>query len=412
MTTNTNTKVSRKRSMGGVQLGIDLPLLIAIIFLVLFGLVMVFSASWELSYFEYQGSHTRMFTRQVVFMLVGLVAAAAVTFIDYHHYRRLAIVGMGLTVLALLVVLIVREVRFNATRTIYDGSIMPSEAAKLTIILYLCVWLYSKRHQLNQISFGLFPLGIIIGVVGGLILAQPDVSAVATLVVIGGVLFFLAGGDLKQIFILLMIAILFGWLIVQIQPTARTRMADYFEGLRSPTEASFHVRRSIESFVRGGVFGAGIDNAETKLISLPVPPTDSIFAVVAEETGLLGTTFLISMYLIVAWRGMKISQNAPDMLGQLLAAGLTFWLVMEALINMSMMVGLLPFAGNALPFISLGGSSLVVSLTSIGILMNISRLSKAPERSKERKGNAFDGLRRGNRRGDLSRAGRASGTRR
>ncbi len=411
MTTINQTKVSRKRSMGGIQLGIDIPLLVAIIFLVLFGLVMVFSASWELSYFEYEGSHTRMFTRQVIFMLIGLVTAVFATYFDYHRYRRWAIVGMGATVMALLIVLIVREVRFNATRTIYDGSVMPSEAAKLAIILYLCVWLYAKRHQLNQISFGLFPLGGIIGVVGGLILAQPDVSAVATLVVLGGVLFFLAGGDLKQIFILLMIAILFGWLIVQLQPTARTRMADYFEGLRSPTEASFHVRRSIESFVRGGVFGAGIDNAETKLISLPVPPTDSIFAVVAEETGLVGTTFLIAMYIVVAWRGMKIAQNAPDMLGQLLAAGLTFWLVMEAVINMSMMVGLLPFAGNALPFISLGGSSLVVSLTSIGILMNISRLSKVKEGQKERKVYASDGLRRGNRRGNLSRTGRAAGTR-
>ncbi len=411
MTAMNQTSVKRKRSMGGLHLGVDLPLMVVTIFLVLFGLVMVFSASWELSYYEYEGSHTAMFTRQLTFMAIGLAAAVAVSFFDYHHYRRLAVVGMGGTILALLVVLIVREVRFNATRTIYEGSIMPSEAAKLAVILYLCVWLYAKRHQLNQISFGLFPLGGIIGVVGGLILAQPDVSAVATLVLLGGVLFFLAGGDLKQIFILLMIAILIGWLIVQVQPTARVRMADYFEGLRNPTEASFHVRRSIESFVRGGVFGAGIDNAETKLISLPVPPTDSIFAVVAEETGLLGTTFLISMYAVLAWRGMKIAQNAPDMLGQLLAAGLTFWMVIEAVINMAMMVGLLPFAGNALPFISLGGSNLVVSLTSIGILMNISRLSKAQEGQKERKVYASDGLSRRNRGRDLSRTGRIASPR-
>lgn len=411
MTTMNQSNTSRKRSMGGLQLGVDLPLLIATIFLVLFGLVMVFSASWELSYYEYEGSHTEMFTRQLIFMLIGVAAAVVVSFVNYHHYRRWAVVGMGGTILALLVVLIVREVRFNATRTIYEGSIMPSEAAKLAVILYLCVWLYSKRNQLNQISFGLFPLGGIIGVVGGLILAQPDVSAVATLVVLGGVLFFLAGGDLKQIFILLMIAILIGWLIVQLQPTARTRMADYFEGLRSPTQASFHVRRSIESFVRGGVFGTGIDNAETKLISLPVPPTDSIFAVVAEETGLVGTTFLIGLYAVMAWRGMKIAQNAPDMLGQLLAAGLTFWIVMEAIINMAMMVGLLPFAGNALPFISLGGSNLVVSLTSIGILMNVARLSKAPDVQKERKVYASDGLSRRDRRRNLPRTGRAASPR-
>ena len=412
MTTFNSTTPKRKRSSSGIHLGIDMPLLVATIFLVLFGLVMVFSASWEISYFQYEGSHTRMFERQLIFMVVGVILATAISFVDYHRYRRWSIVGMGVTVAALLGVLIVREVRFNATRTLYEGSIMPSEAAKLMIIIYLCVWLYAKRHQINQISFGIIPLGLIIGVLGGLIMAQPDVSAVATLVIIGGILFFLAGGDLKQIFILLMVTVMIGWATVQLQPTARTRMADYYEGLRSPTEASFHVRRSIEAFVRGGVFGAGIDNAETKLISLPVPPTDSIFAVVAEETGLIGTTLLIGLYMVVTWRGMKIAKNAPDMLGQLLAAGLTFWLVMEALINMSMMVGLFPFAGNALPLISLGGSNLIVSLVAIGILMNISRLSKVPEGQKERTTYAPDGFRRSDRRRNQPRPGSVASTRR
>lgn len=412
MTTLNHPSPKRKRSIGGIDLGVDMPLVVTTFFLILFGLVMVFSASWEISYFEYQGSHTRMFERQLMFVAVGLLGAVILSFLDYHHYKRLAIFGMGITVAALLGVLIVREVRFNATRTLYEGSVMPSEAAKLMIIIYLCVWLYAKRHQINQISFGLIPLGVIIGVLGGLIMLQPDVSAVATLVLIGGILFFVAGGDLKQIFILLGVTILIGWVVVQLQPTAKIRMADYSEGLRSPTAASFHVRRSIESFVRGGVFGAGIDNAETKLISLPVPPTDSIFAVVAEETGLLGTTILIGLYMVLTWRGMKIAQNAPDMLGQLLASGLTFWLVTEALINMSMMVGLFPFAGNALPFISLGGSNLIVSLAAVGILMNISRLSNQPERQKERIEHAPDGFSRSDRRRDQSRPGRVTRARR
>ena len=178
-----------------------------------------------------------------------------------------------------------------------------------------------------------------------------------------------------------MIAILFGWGVVQIQPTARVRMADYTEGLRSPSASSYHVRRSIESFARGGIFGVGIGNADTKLLGLPVPPTDSIFAVIAEETGLVGTTALLSLYVLLILRGMHISRNAPDMLGSLLAAGLTFWIALEALINMAMMVGLLPFAGNALPFISLGGSNLVVTLASMGILMNISRETNASLRN-------------------------------
>lgn len=411
MTSAYQAKPVRKRGVGGINLGVDPWLLGAVLLLVLFGLVMVFSASWELSYFEY-GSHTTMFFRQFQFLLLGIGAAVFVTFVDYHRYRQWALPIIGVTVVGLLAVLVLKNVRFNATRTLYEGSGMPSELAKLAIILYLCVWLYSKRHQLNDLSFGLVPLAVMIGAVGGLILLQPDVSAAFTLVLIGGILFFAAGGDLKQIFILLMSAILVGWLVVQLQPTARTRMADYFDGLRNPTQASFHVRRSIEAFVRGGLLGTGIDKSVTKLQGLPVPPTDSIFAVVAEETGLLGTTSLIGLYVILTWRGMKIAKEAPDMLGQLMATGLTFWLVTEAVINMAMMVGLLPFAGNALPFISLGGSNLVVSLVSVGILMNISRLSKEKAGSNERMEYASDGLRRGNRRGDLSSAGRGASARR
>jgi cell division protein FtsW len=391
-----------------VQLGLDVPLLLATITLTIFGLVMVFSASWDFSYIIHD-SNTYMFGRQALFAVLGILSAVLAYFLDYHHWRRLALPMMAVTVIALGAVFLVNEVRYGAARTLSEGSFMPSEAAKLVTIIYLSVWLYAKRNQINKIGFGLFPLGVIIGIMGGLILAQPDISAVITLVILGGILFFLAGGELRQIFILLMIVVLMGWVIVQVQPTAKQRIADYYNGLQDPTSASYHVQRSIEAFSRGGFFGVGIGNAQTKLTGLPVPPTDSVFAVVAEETGVLGTTVLIGFYVLVAVRGMKVSREAPDMLGALLAAGLTFWIILEALINMAMMVGLLPFAGNALPFISLGGSNLMVTLFSIGIIMNISRLSKMPEAANERNQHAFDGISRSNRRRDQSRAGSASG---
>jgi cell division protein FtsW len=391
-----------------VQLGLDVSLLLATITLTIFGLVMVYSASWDFSYIIHD-SNTYMFGRQALFAVLGILAAVIAYFLDYHHWRRLALPMMAITVIALGAVFFVNEVRYGAARTLSSGSLMPSEAAKLVTIIYLSVWLYAKRNQINKIGFGLFPLGVIIGVMGGLILAQPDISAVITLVILGGILFFLAGGELRQIFILMMIVILMGWVIVQVQPTAKQRVADYYNGLQDPTSASYHVQRSIEAFSRGGFFGVGIGNAQTKLTGLPVPPTDSVFAVVAEETGVFGTSVLIGLYVLVAVRGMKVSREAPDMLGALLAAGLTFWIILEALINMAMMVGLLPFAGNALPFISLGGSNLVVTLFSIGIIMNISRLSKMPESRNERNQHAFDGVSRSNRRRDQSRAGSPSG---
>ncbi|MBN2045662.1 MAG: FtsW/RodA/SpoVE family cell cycle protein [Anaerolineales bacterium] len=411
MTTTYQAKPVRKRGVGGIQLGIDPVLLIAIVFLVLFGLVMVFSASWEMSYYEYEGSHTKMFTRQLIFTLVGVAAAFVAAYFDYHNFRRLALLLMGATVGLLILVQILQNVRFNAVRTLYEGSGMPSEMAKLVLIIYLSVWLYNKRHQLNKVGFGLIPLAIIIGFLAGLIIVQPDVSAAFTLVILGGIMFFVAGGDLKQIFILLAVTFLVGLVVIQVQPTAQDRISDYLQGLRDPREAHPHVQRSIEAFARGGLFGMGIDKSETKTHGLPVPPTDSIFAVTAEETGLLGTTVMIGLYVILTLRGFKIAREAPDMLGQLLAIGITFWLMMEALINMGMMVGLVPFAGNALPFVSLGGTSMLFSLSSIGILMNVSRQSRASRKTDERKEYAPVGVRRGERGRDLSRAGRSASPR-
>jgi cell division protein FtsW len=407
-----NRTAHRKRKKNRqVQLGVDVPLLLATITLTVFGLVMVFSASWDFSYLI-NDSHTYMFGRQALFAVIGIFAAISAYFLDYHHWRRMALPLMAVTVISLIAVFLVNEVRYGAARTLNEGSVMPSEAAKLVTIIYLSVWLYSKRNQIQKIGFGLFPLGVILGIMGGLILAQPDISAVITLVILGGVLFFLAGGELRQIFILLMVVILIGWVIVQVQPTAKQRVFDYYNGLKDPKSASYHVQRSIEAFSRGGFIGVGIGNANTKMTGLPVPPTDSVFAVVAEEVGVLGTSGLIGLYVVVALRGLKISREAPDLLGGLLAAGLTFWILLEALVNMAMMVGLLPFAGNALPFISLGGSNLVVTLFSIGILMSISRISKTTKSANERNQHAFDSVSRSNRRRDQSRAGSASGPRR
>jgi cell division protein FtsW len=360
---------------------------------------MVFSASWDFSYQEF-GSHTYMFSRQLKWLLLSIAVAVIVTYVDYHYWRRMAVPAMMIVVVGLIAVFVVNEVRYGSARTLNEGSFMPSEAAKLITVLYLSVWLYSKRNLIRDIQFGLIPLGGIIGIITGLILAQPDISAAATIIFLGGMLFFLAGADLKQIFILLMVAVMLGWAIVQIQPTAKNRMGSYIVGIRDPTQAHPHVRRAIESIVEGGVFGVGIGEADTKLVSLPFPPTDSVFAVVAEELGLIGTTFLIGLYCILIWRGLIIAQNAPDMLGSLIAAGLTFWIAVEAFINMAMMVGLLPVAGNALPFISAGGSNLMVTLASIGILMNISRLSKTQDTPYKRMAYAANGIRGSDRRRD------------
>lgn len=392
------------RKVGGT---VDLPLLLVMIALLVFGLLMVFSASWDFSLAVY-GEPMRMFNRQVLWMALGLVIAYILSRVDYHYWRVLAVPIMLGTIGLLTAVLLVNEIRLGAVRTLMGGSIQPSELAKVVTIIYLAVWMHSKREQMHDIQWGLIPLAVILGIVGGLIYIQPDLSATATVFVLGGLLFFLAGGDLRQIAFLLVMAVITGVLVVQVSSTGQERVATYLEGLKDPTQASYHVRRSFEAIVKGGWFGVGIGRANTKLTGLPVPPTDSIFAVIAEELGLVGALGTILLYVLLVWRGLRIAEKAPDMLGSLLAAGLTFWLALEAAINMLVMVGLMPFAGNALPFVSAGGSNLVASLAAIGILMNVSRQAESGSEQEEwRNFGATLDLRRRNRRRSISRIGRA-----
>jgi cell division protein FtsW len=399
---------SAMRNKGGLRLGIDVPLLLIVLTLLIFGLVMVYSASYDYS-LSFYGDAYRIFQRQVLFMVLGVGVAAALTFLDYHIWQRLAVPVGGLAVVGLLAVLLANNVLNNAARTLWEGSIQPSELAKLITVIYLAVWLYSKRDFLQDVTLGLIPLGIMLGALGFLIYLQPDLSAVITIALLGAIMFFLAGADLRQIGFLIVFGLIFGWLLVQVSSTGSERMSAYLAGLKNPLNSSYHVRRSLEAFVNGGWFGVGIGMSETKLTGLPVPQTDSIYAVIGEETGFFGATGLIVLYVLLLWRGLTIAQHAKDGLGALMAAGLTLWLALEAFVNMAVMVNVLPFAGNALPFISAGGSNLGVSLAAVGILLNISRLSN---RKDEKEGNFFSAvidLRGRDRRRGVSRTRRSSG---
>jgi cell division protein FtsW len=350
----------------------DLPLILATVGLLVFGLIMLFSASWDFS-LSLGNSPMHMFNRQLTWLGIGLVAAILLANLDYHAWRKLIVPLMALTIILLFSVLLVHEIRLGAKRALFEGSAQPSELAKIISIIYLAVWLYAKRQNLHDISFGLLPLSVILGIIGGLIFLQPDLSAAATVMLMGGLLFFLAGGDLKQIVFMMFASLAVAWIVIQFSSTGQQRLGDFIAGIKDPTQASYHVLRSFEAIVQGGFFGVGLGNSQSKLTGLPVPPTDSIFAVIVEELGLVGAIVLIALYAMLIWRGMVIARRAPDMLGTLLASGLVLWIGLEALINMAVMVGLMPFAGNALPFISAGGSNLIVTLAAVGILLNISR---------------------------------------
>lgn len=391
----------------------DMPLLIIVVTLFAIGLLMVYSASWQFARFQGYSEYD-VVSRQLGIGLIGIMGMVVLTFIDYHRYRRWVILGM-LAIVALLVAVLVfgQSNDTSPKRGLFSGSVQPSEFAKLMVIIYLSFWLDSKREAINKFSFGLIPLAAIVGFTAGLILAQPDVSAAATVVLLGGILFYVAGGKLTQILIVLGITAILGVLVVKMSSTASTRLMDYWNGLQNPEQASDHVKWSLEAIINGGLFGVGIGRSTTKFIGLPVASTDSIFSVISEETGLLGAFVVLGLYIAFIWRGLTIAFRAKDDLGKWLASGITVWIALEATINTGVLVNLLPFAGNALPFISSGGSSLVTVFAGVGILFGIARQSKLePNEASERSiPHAVVDLRRGDRRGSVSRSVRPTSSR-
>ena len=394
-----------------IHLKVDTLFFLSVVSLIVFGLIVVWSASYDFSKLIFDDS-MHIFYRQLLVLAIGLVGMVFLAFFDYHRIKDYALPAMIIVIVSLLLVLAFGDLRLGAKRTLLRGSLQPSEMAKMVMIVYLAVWLSSKKEKINKITFGLIPMAVILGIVSSLILLQPDLSAIFTIIFIGVVMFVLAGGDLRQIALLLVLAGVLGWLAMVLYPTGAQRINEFVVGLLDPTKGSDHVRLSFSAFINGGWFGVGLGNSEAKLVSLPVPHTDSVFAVVGEEFGMLGSLGLVGLFTLFLWRGLIISRRAPDQMGALLAAGLTIWIAFEAFVNMAGMVNVMPFPGNALPFTSAGGSNLFVSLLAVGFILNVSRQSVETE-NKEGKifGDVID-LRRRNRRGSVPRARRSAGVRR
>lgn len=393
----------------GLHLLLDVPLLLVTLALLTFGMLMVYSASWQYAVVNIEKPANYVLGRQVIWVLVGLLVAFFASRINYHAYQRLVLPIILVTILALVAVLVIGMGQ-DYSRTIVGGSIQPSEMAKLAIVMYLAVWLNSKKDQLRSM---IVPLMSIVGIVGGLVFIQPDKSAALTIITLGIAMFILADGDWKQIVKGGIIALLFGTLVVLVYSYSRERVVQYWQGLLDPTAANDQAALTMEAVVRGKFFGVGIGNGTVKFKGMPVPWTDSIFAVIAEETGFFGALVVISLYVVFFLRGMSIARRAPDMLGRLLAAGITSWIGIEAIINISVVINLMPVAGNPLPLVSYGGSSMITTMAGIGILMGIARASAVgTAESNGRSFGAVIDLRRWDRRRRVSRSNHSSRTRR
>ncbi|MCC7362232.1 MAG: cell division protein FtsW [Anaerolineales bacterium] len=379
------TELAPRKKMFGLPF--DGMLLVIVGGLVGVGLMMVYSTTFDWSYRAY-GDPAYIFLRQVQWLLLGLLVLAITAWMPYRWWKRLAVLMMFVTLGLLVLVLLFGTTTFNAQRSFFNGSVQPSELAKFVTILYLAVWLDSKSDRLHQWSYGIVPFGLIVGVIAALILAQPDISAAGTIVLVAALMFFIGGADILQMAIVALIGSVTAMGILQFYSTGRQRLADYLAGVQDLTQASWHVQQAAIAFVNGGLFGRGLGESHQKFGFLPTPHTDSIFAILGEELGLVGCLLLISLFVFLAWRGFRIAAQARDKLGAMLASGIVLWVILEALINIAVMVGVLPFAGNALPFISYGGSSLVINLAAVGVLLSVSRRETADENVPRKTRNA------------------------
>ena len=339
------------------------------------GLVMVWSASSVLAQ-EAHGNAYHFLVRQVVWAAVGLTGMVAAMRFDYRKLRRPGAVYLaaGSSTFLLILVLFLRPVN-DVHRWLKIGalSFQPAELAKLTIVLFLAYHLERRGDRINDFLSSLFPALLLLGWFAFLIFIQPDLGSAATLVLIGCVMLFIAGVRLRYFAALALPGAVLLYHAVTAAAYRRDRIEAFLNPYADPRGSGYQVIQSLIAVGTGGLSGLGLMEGRQKLFYLPYPYSDFIFAVIGEELGLLGAGAVLIGFVLLLWRGVRTAWKAPDPFGTYLAAGLTLAVEMQALINMSVVLGLLPAKGIPLPLISAGGTSLVLTLLALGLVMNVSQ---------------------------------------
>jgi len=384
---------------------LDKPLLIIVGLLLAIGAGMVFSTTFDWS-LQSRGTNTAIFVQDHLRNLgLGLGALILFSTVDYRFWKRFAPLLMIVTVSALVAVLIFGDDTFGARRSLIGGRFQPGELAEFTMVVYMAAWLGARNTRIQSIPFGLIPFGILVGLVAGLVALQPDLSSSAIIALTAVMMYFLSGARIWHLVVAMLVASVFAFGFVQTQPYAQDRLASYQASLVDPTQANYHTQQAIIAFVNGGWFGVGLGQGEQKFGFLPAPHTDSIFAVIGEELGVLGASFVVILFVAFVIRGFQIARRAVDSFGSLLVIGFTLWVAIQALLNVAVMTAVIPSSGVPLPFISYGGSALLVLLTSVGLMLNVSRIATIRENLPTRRNNDANYDRGwGNRRARLSRA--------
>jgi len=356
----------------------DYPLLIVILVLVAIGIVMVYSASFAIA--EEKFDETDYFLKKhVIRACIGLAVMGVLVKIDYHNIRKLSKIGLFCAIVFLVYLLFKRTVTVNgAMRWIDLGliSFQPSELAKFALVFYIADTLDRKQDKLDSFTDGYLPPLIIAAGVAILILVEPDFSSAVIIAIIAFMMLFLGKVRIHHLICTCIAALPIFAMALYSSPYRLKRLLGFLNPGADPLGDNYQINQSLISLGSGGFFGVGIGHSKEKLLYLPEPFTDFIFSILGEEMGFIGTMFILVLFFVILWRGLTIAYRAPELYGSLLAAGITLSIVIVAFINIGVVCGMLPTTGLPIPFISYGGSSLLLSLGACGVLLNIAKHQK------------------------------------
>lgn len=374
----------------------DWPLIAAIVTLTLIGLIFVFSSSFAVGQ-QLFGDPQHFAMRQLLGAGIGTIAFVFFAYFDYRRLRFWSPIVMAAAVLLLLAV-ITPGVGFEqngARRWIQIGSappVQPSEVAKLAIVIYVAAWLTSRGDAIRHVTLGVIPFAAIIGFVGFLIMAEPDLGTAVTITVIGGGMFFVAGAALKHILVMAVSGAGVLFAIIGIFGYGLDRFTQFISAESNPEGGGFQVLQLLIALGSGGLTGVGLGESRQKFFYVPSAHTDGVFAIIGEEVGFLGAGLILLLFVFLIYRGLRIAQKAPDQFGTLLAVGIVIWLATQAFFNIGGVTRSIPLTGIPLPFISFGSSALISTLAGAGILVSVSRYSIERNEPKD-KGGAAERLR-------------------
>ncbi|MBU9712422.1 stage V sporulation protein E [Evansella tamaricis] len=354
----------------------DILLITATLSLLVIGLIMVYSASTVWAQYNF-GDSFFFLKRQLFFAILGIIAMLFMMNIDYWTWRRFT-KFLILTCFALLIIVLIPGVglvRGGAQSWLGVGafSIQPSEFMKMAMIFFLAKYLSENQKYITTVKYGLFPTLGLVMLAFGLIMLQPDLGTGAVMVLTSVVMIFIAGARIKH-FVILGVVGLVGFVgLILSAPYRLQRIVSFLDPWQDPLGAGFQIIQSLYAIGPGGFLGLGLGASRQKYFYLPEPQTDFIFAILSEELGFIGGAFVLSCFAVLLWRGLRIALYAPDLYGSLMATGIIGMIAIQVMINIGVVIGLMPVTGITLPLLSYGGSSLTLMLTSIGVLLNISR---------------------------------------